>query len=285
MPELTDATSLIDWMHDEYLSELLLRKASPKPSTPSKPKPPKNGVVMIELGLAIPDEPSKLLSYLFRAEGVTTWTLDGEWDKHGDLEIRSITDSERGIAIDMRAPGRFSLVCERVSIERGPLRRYDPPRRPNDATLLVWGPREVTWNELLQWLAPERGIELFRQRTGGDVLVPTEERERVAVGPCHAMYRLQRTPSDERPSVFVSWMLSIGRTGHYFSITRDQLSDHAQWSRALRLPEHLGECEVMSGGIRTTGALWLRDWVPGIEAALATGPLVPPVYKRAADDA
>lgn len=56
------------------------------------------------------------------------------------------------------------------------------------------------------------------------------------------------------PSMFVSWMLSIGKTGHDFRITRDALTDHAQWSRVLRLPEHLGECEVLSGSIRTTVA-------------------------------
>lgn len=284
MPELTDAASLVEWMHAEHLSELLLRKASPKPSAPAKAKPPKNGVVTMEWGLVIPDQESKLASYLVRADGVTIWTLDGEWDKHGALEIRSIIDRDVGIAFDMRAPGRFTLVCDRVSIEPGPMRRYAPPRRPDNTRLLVWGPREVTWNELWQWLAPAPGLDLYRQRNGGDVLVPADERARVAVGPYHDTFRVQRTASDERPSMFVSWMLSIGKTGHYFSIERDQLTDHPQWSRALRLPEHLGECEVLSGGIRTTGDGWLRDWVPRIETELAAGPLVPPAYERAADD-
>jgi hypothetical protein len=114
--------------------------------------------------------------------------------------------------------------------------------------------------------------------------VTADERARVIVGPCHEMFRLQRAANDERPSMFVSWMLGIGTQGHYFSVTRDQLTDHAQWSRALRLPAYLGDCEVMSGGIRTTGDAWLRDWVPRIEAELAAGPLVPPVYRRAADE-
>ena len=84
--------------------------------------------------------------------------------------------------------------------------------------------------------------------------------------------------------MFVSWMLSIGKTGHDFRITRDALTDHAQWSRVLRLPEHLGECEVLSGSIRTTADVWLRDWVSRSETELAARPLEPPVYKRAADD-
>ncbi len=284
MPELSDAAALVEWMHAEYLSELLLRKASPKPSAPAKAKRPKGGVVTMEWGLAIPDRPKQLASYLVRAEGVTTWTLDGAWDKHGELELRSIVDRGDGIAFDMRVPGKLVLCCERVSIEAGPMRRYEPPREPDDASLLVWGPRELSWAELLQWLAPADGIELYRQRSSGHELVTLEERTRVVVGPCHEMYRLQRTASDERPSMFVSWMLSIGKRGHYFSITRDQLTDHAAWSRALRLPAQLDDCEVMSGGIRTTGERWLSEWVPRIEAELREGPLVPPVYRRAADE-
>jgi len=284
MPSFTDAKKLVDWMQSEYLSELLLRKATPKPSAPAKPRPPKDGVVTMEWGLVLPDQENKLAAYLLRAEGVTAWSLDGEWDKHGELELRSIANGSGGIVFDLRAPGRFSLVCKRVSIEAGPLRRYDPPRRPDDTSLLFWGAREITWADLWQWLAPAADMQLFRQRSNGHVLVPADERRRPIQSPCYDTFCIQRSAGDARPSMFVGWSQSVGTTGHYFTVTRDALSDHAAWSRALRLPEHLGECEVLSGGIRTTGVLWLRDWVPRVEAELAPGPLVPPVYKRAADD-
>lgn len=285
MPTFTDARKLVDWMQSEYLSELLLRKASPKPSTLARALPPKDGAVMMEWGLALPDEPNRLASYLLRAEGVTTWTLDGEWDKHGELQLRSIEGGKGGIVFDLRAPGRFTLVCKRVSIEAGPMRRYDPPRRPDNHRLLIWGPREVTWNELWTWLAPAPpGMQLFRQRSGGHLQVPEREREQRIVAPYYDMFRFQHSASDGRPSMFLSWMLGVDSTGHYFSLTRDTLTDHAAWSRALRLPAHLGECEVLSGQIRTTGERWLRDWVPRIEAELAAGPLEPPRYPGAAGE-
>jgi hypothetical protein len=284
MPTFTDAKKLVDWMHSEYLSEVLLRKASPKPRAPAKGLPPRDGVVTMEWGLVLPDEEYELASYLVRAEGVTAWTLDGEWDKHGELELRSIAKGKGGIVFDLRAPGRFTLVCKRVSIEAGPVRRYDPPRRPDGDSLLIWGPREVTWNELWTWLAPAPGMQLFRQRSSGHLLVPKSERKPVIVAPYHDVFRLQRSASEARPSLFLSWMLSVGSKGHYFSLTRDMLTEHAAWSRALRLPAHLAECEVMSGGIHTTGEVWLRDWVPRVEADLAAGPLEPPRYERSADE-
>src|SRR5690349_9599857 len=105
MPVFTKADALVDWMHDEYLSELLLRKLSPKPRS----RPPKGGTITMEWGLAIPDQNRKLKAYLVRAEGVTVWTLEGEWDPHGELEVRSIVDRDGGLAIEMGAPGTFKL--------------------------------------------------------------------------------------------------------------------------------------------------------------------------------
>jgi len=64
------------------------------------------------------------------------------------------------------------------------------------------------------WIGAD-DLDLYRQRNDGHVRVPVEERGRAIAAPYHDMFRVQRMASDERPALFISWML--GAKGHYFS--------------------------------------------------------------------
>jgi hypothetical protein len=251
MPTFTRGKDLLEWAEEEYLSELLLRAMKPKPG----PRPPKGGTVEWEWGLVVGD--AKLQTYTAKASGVTTWSLEGDWDKNGECELVEIGDASAGIRLVQKAPGTLSLECKRIAIARGPERRYTPPAKIDPTTLLVWGPREVTWTELLKWIAPPRGVLLFEQNAKGNVRVEAAKQRKAIEPPYIDTFRLQRNASDEDPWLWVEWMLTVSKTGHYFSVTRGTLDDRS-WARVQRLPEHLGPCTVLSGGVQVPGKAWLE---------------------------
>lgn len=264
VPVFTRAAPLIAWMHDEYLSELILRGCAPKPAVvaPSgRTRRRDVDEVTMEWGLVLPDQPTVLATYQVRAEGVSAWTIEGTWDRQGELQVVAVTDDAAGLVLALRAPGAITLRAARVSIESGPRRRYTPPPRPDRQSLLIWGPRAVTWEELWGWLAPAADAGLFRQRPSGNTPVVADERRRPIVAPYLDTFRVQARADDAEPMLFVAWHLAVTMTGHYLSVTRS-LADAAMWSRALRLPAHLAPCQVRSGSVLTTGDAWLTDWVP-----------------------
>lgn len=239
-------------MQDEYLSELVLRKLSPARGA----RLPK--VVTMEWGLVLPEEPPRLALFGLRAEGVTRWSFEGEWKKDGALEVRSVTDAG-GIALELGAPSTISLTCRRLTIERGPTVRYRPPPRPDPARFLVHGPRETCWAEVLGWLAPLGDLELHRQVAGAAGPL-VGDRDRPIVAPLFETFRLM-APGAAEPALFLSWSLAVTMRGHHIAVARGA-ADDALWSRALRLPEHLGEGEVISGTLRVPSGVWARDWAP-----------------------
>lgn len=257
MPTFNRAADLVGWLHDEYLSELLLRKISPKPGR----RLPRAGVVSLEWGLVIGE--TKLQIYRARADGVTTWALDGAWDKAAACELHEIEDRPAGLSLVQRAPGTLSLVCERITVERGPERRLTLPPRPDSSSLLVWGDLEVSWSDLLAWIAPPPDLRLFIQRPGRNLLLDPERASEPIRSPTLGMFRLQRDADAEEPWLWICWALAITRVGHYFSLIRGTLDDPS-WARMQRLPAHLGPCTVRSGTIRVTGEEWLERWTtPG----------------------
>lgn len=269
MPVFTRAADLIAWMHDEYLSELILRGCAPKPAVDASPGRTRRRAVdevTMEWGLVLPDQPSALATYVVRAAGVSTWTIDGTWDRQGELQVVAVTDDAAGLTLALRAPGAITLRAARVSIEPGPRRRYAPSPRPDPRSLLIWGPRPVAWDELWGWIAPPADAALFRQRPGGHAPVVDDERRRAIVAPYLDGFRVQARADDPQPLLFVSWMLAVTMAGHHLSITRG-LADAAVWSRVLRLPAHLAPCQVRSGSVLTTGEAWLAAWVPRLDPA------------------
>lgn len=265
MPTFTKASEVLAWIEDEYLSELVLRKVSPRPGASSAKKLPKDRVVSLEWGL-VTGEPM-LTTYPVRAEGVSSWTIDGAWEKNHELQILAVEDRKAGLTLTLAAPGTLTLVCERLSIERGPQRRWSPPPRIDPDRFLVWGEREVTWDELLGWLEPPPGLELYEQRhREAHRLLTPEERAAVVRAPCFDVFRLQANATDEVPALFVSWKLAVTRVGHYFNVTRGT-ADDLLWARAQQLPAQLGPTSIISGTVRTTGEEWLGRWLMPAGAA------------------
>ncbi len=122
----------------------------------------------------------------------------------------------------------------------------------------MFGPREVTWRELVGWLEPPQGVRLFRQVPGGASHRPVDDGEMDATirAPYFDAFRLQKDATDEACWLWMSWMLAITTVGHYVSLRRGTLDD-AAWSRVRRIPAKLGQCTVFSGTVRCTG----REWV------------------------
>ena len=256
MPTLTTNAQFLRYAEDEYLSEFHLRALTPKPSS----RTPES--VTFEWGLVVGD--GKLQSYLVTATGVTRWSLDGAWDKHAVVEV-DVTETKNGISFWQKAPGLLQLECASLSIERGGVKRYTPPPHIRPDSFLVWGPREVSWTQLREWLGVPADYVLHDQT--GDKLTPLDPAslDTKITGPYHVPTRVQAvtTPKSERPWLWVMWMLGAGAVGHYLSISRGTCDD-ASWARAVRLPEHLGPSNVMSGTVKCSSATWLEKWVPTI---------------------
>ncbi len=254
MPVILRSTAeLIAWMHGEYLSELLLRALKPKPRGRQPPSE-----VCFEWGLVVPDT-TKLTMYGARATGVSRWSLDGEWDKN---EVISFVPDASGVApivLHQDLPGRLALECVTLDVERLPDKRWRPPRRARADQFLVWGRRPTSWRELLSWIAPPDGVRLFERLPGGkrtralapDELIP------IITSPFFGVFRLQRTAEDETPWLWLSWSLAITTVGHHVAIQRGTLAD-ADWDRVRALPGHLGDCQVISGTVRCSGAEWVE---------------------------
>lgn len=253
---------LIDWMQNEYLTQLLVRRMRPKPGR----KLPR-GEVTIEWGERSNDS---LQLYRLRAEKVTRWSLEGEWNENEPVEWVVDPPTDAPIALHMKVPGLLVLECGQLTVEPGKVVRYrDPtPVAPDPTTFLVWGPRELTWNAVLGWIEPPAGVRLYEQMPGdkGNRLLSDEELAALIKAPCTGMYRLQAGADAERPWLWVQWGLCITVVGHYLSLQRGAL-DGAAWARALRLPRHLDPCTVFSGTVRCDAEEWLARWVPRLVGA------------------
>lgn len=246
---------LVDWMQDEYLSLLLLRSMKPRPT--SKPPPRETS---FEWGLSGVEE-GKLMPYVIHAEGVRTWSLDGEWDKTVEVSFEPDARGDAPVVLVQLVPGRLTLECDRVQVEKLPAKRYRPPPRPRDDDFLVWGESGLSWNELLGFIDPPRSLDLYQQGTDRvpHCRVALEDRDTTISGPLYQMFRLQEAVEVERPWLFVSWMVGMSSTGHYFSVSRGTIDDDS-WARVRRLPGLLGPCTVMSGSVRCSGDEWVKKW-------------------------
>jgi len=251
------AESLLSFLEEEYLSEVMLRNMRPRPG----PTLPPGGRVDFEWGLQIAEQ--RLAIYRVRAEGVTHWSLDGSWDRNSVVEFESITSAvdADGITLVQRVPGRLELTCAAVSVERGPTRSFRLPAVPSPTEMLVWGEREVAWSDLLTWLDAPASIRVFERDHVNSAMSPVSQLTDPIKAPCFGMYHLQRSPADQAPWVSIHWMLAFPGAGHYFTLTRGSADDQA-WDRMRRLPEKLGECNVLSGTVRAGSAEWIRRWVP-----------------------
>jgi hypothetical protein len=250
MPTLTTNAALLRFAEDEYLSELMLR-AMTRPTA----RCPKQ--VTFEWGQVL-DE-GTFQSYMATAEGVTRWSIDGAWDKTAVVELE-FPNRKRGILLAQYVPGRLELACAKLTIERGKTKRYTLPAAIDPTDYLVWGPRTVTWTQLRSWLEVPAELSLYKQAPRGNVLIDPNTYGRVLVAPQFGRVRIQRTARSQ-PWIALSWDLSIGNVGHYFSVQRGTC-DEAAWARALRLPQYLGPSTILSGTVRCTSAVWLRKWVP-----------------------
>lgn len=253
MPELTSNAQLLRYAEDEYLSEFMLRAVEPKPAraTPKR--------VTFEWGLVVGER--KMQLYSLEATGVTEWSLDGQWDKSAVVEL-ALPKAGKGLSLAMKVPGTLRLSCAKLSVTKGAIKSYSLPPAIDPTRFLVWGDREVTWNQLREWLAIPDGHKLYDQT--GKRLKPIDPATWGAtiVGPYDVPTRVQDSPKDiGTPWIYVMWMLSIGRKGHYFSVERGTCSDEA-WAHIMRLPERLGPGNVMSGSIKCTTAVWMKKWVP-----------------------
>ncbi|AKF11497.1 hypothetical protein [Sandaracinus amylolyticus] len=252
---LRTTAELIAWMEGEYLSEALLRRATPKPTAKRAPRS-----VRLVLGLVVPEDPPQLQQYTLEAHGVTRWTLDGEWDVDTPLSFPDVELPDAPVAIVIDAPGRIVLTASHVEVERGATTKYRPPPRPRSDELLVWGPREISWRDVLAAVGAPASTRIVCVRHRGGVLheqeVEGDALDARFVAPLFDRFEL-RTASGE-PWASIHHMLAIGRTGFYLSITRAPGADDDRWARARRAPIELGECEVMSGSVRTTSSEWAR---------------------------
>lgn len=251
MPGFTTNAQFLRYAEDEYLSEFMLRAMTPKPSkaTPTS--------VTFEWGLVVGEQ--KMQMYSLEATGVTEWSLAGDWDKHAVVEL-DLPEAAKGLSLVMKVPGTLRLSCARLSVTKGAIKSYSLPPAIDPTRFLVWGDREVTWNQLREWLAIPDEQKLYDQT--GSRLTPIDPAtwDTTIVGPYDRPTRVQDSPKDiGTPWIYVMWMLSIGRKGHYFSIHRGTCSDEA-WARIVRLPERLGPGNVMSGSIKCTSAVWMKKW-------------------------
>jgi len=261
LPTLTSNAQFLRYAEDEYLSEFHLRALKPKPrSASSSARLPES--VTFEWGQVAGN--GKLQAYIATATGVTRWSLDGEWDKHAVVEF-GLTTTKSGISFWQKVPGLLQLDCAALTIERGGIKRYTPPPEIRPDNFLVGGPQEVTWNQLREWLGVPSDYVLHDQT--GDKLTPLDPAsfDTPITGPYYMPTRVQAvaTPKSEKPWLWVMWMLGIGTVGHYLSINRGTCDD-ASWARAVRLPQHLGPTDVMSGTVKCSSATWLEKWVPTI---------------------
>ena len=244
------------WLEDEHIAYLLVRSMRPKPGL----RAPRSGIVTFQWG-DVGGEDGTITPYLVRAEGVTRWALTGEWDADAVLPLSLDAPERAPVVLHQLVPGRLELECARVVVTRGRTRPYQRPFAAPDDSLLVFGPREVTWRQQLAWIGPPPEMKLFEQMFGGRGNRPVAATEMDAVirSPFIAMHRLQERAEDERPWLWIQWSLTITTTGHYVSLRRGTMSDE-DWARVTRVPAHLGACTVMSGTVRCSGEEWMARW-------------------------
>lgn len=215
---------LVRWMHEEYLSEIVVDDLDPAPSgtTPSE----------VRFTWWLYGVGGKRVPYRVRAIGVRTWSLEGTV---GDRAASVLPpDNSPCVHLLMEIPGRLELLCDRVEIVRGRAERVVERRAFTEYTYYrASGARGVSVADVLAALGAPPGATVPNVSESLAAMV-----EPPRIGPMDVVVAQQIW-------VKVFWMMGPGATGFDVSVSRGSASD-GEWHRAQELPVRLGPSTVAS---------------------------------------
>ncbi|MGE0784303.1 MAG: hypothetical protein AB7S26_01345 [Sandaracinaceae bacterium] len=240
---LTSTDAFVEWAEREYLTELVLVRAS------------KRGVRVGMRDLEHSGAGERFFVWSFVQRGARRWEVEGALDRDVELTFERADDVEANVALRFRAGGVALLACDALDVEALPpiVRRAKP--RPWQSDFTMWShDTELTVGQLLALLglpklvsyegptkvaAPEWKLAELRSRSHRAWYAADGDRGVLSVAPVHR----GREPG---------WTIGIQRR---------RAATDAEWDRAWRLPLALPVYEILSRTVRTDPAGWAKlEW-------------------------
>lgn len=264
---ITSTAALVAWMHDLYLSELVLLscKPAPKASGPRRRAPAK---VTLELGLpdhAYAGARDRFEVFTLVATGVTRWELEGDHalDDDAELTFESSHGVDAPVTTRVRAEGVALLACASVEAGRGGERFRKAKPRPWRHGFTMWSDDVALTVAALLEVAAVPGAVLSSydepplRADAAWPLASLEKRTPRAFSIRDGAHDRAREIASVAP-VFrhePGWTLGIQRS--------DGATDD-EWDRLWRFPVALSASRVSSRTLTTDAAGWARvDWRSG----------------------
>jgi hypothetical protein len=212
-----DSTSaLVDWMEDEYLSEVVLDDVSPTPGKPAR-------TVRFTWWLYGTGGPSRV-PYQVEARDVTRWTLVGAREGHAiGFSPPAKRSRGSGVRIEMTVPGKLTLECRELAIVRGKKQRLPRPKKhfTTYSYFHVYGRGAPSAKQILSALGAPPGARAAGR--GGDRQIMVRDKNWVEIYDFGA-----ESPGD-----------------YHWNVVRGAATDD-EWHRALEMPFHVRAREVHS---------------------------------------
>jgi hypothetical protein len=247
---LTSTADFVAWMRDEYLSELVLLAAKPKPPLGATKRAPRE--VVLEFGQRDPTASGakeRFTRWVLTCSQVALWQADGALSGDAELTVEVVEGAAAAVALRLRAGGTATIGCASVKVEPStPVVRKARPRPWQHDFAMFADDVERTVGELLDHASADRLASLDREPVVADSAWKLAE----------VRAKSARAWMLSRGGVDVACIATVHRAspGWTMSVQRVASAGDAEWERVWRLPVRLGAREVRSRTLVTDATGW-----------------------------